>query len=59
MADKWAYLYKYKLWQFDPYEYILVYERDELAARVKAIKGKYYNSGEPMKPGALELVTLF
>lgn len=56
---KIAYLFRIRLWQYDPAEFILVYGEDEVDAREKGAKQLVYNSGEQVNPIDFKLVTYF
>ena len=54
-----SYLFKIKLGQYDPDEYILVYAKNEDEARKKGAEKLRYNCGTQAKPKDLILVTYF
>lgn len=59
MSENIAFLFKIRLWQYDPYEYLLVYAQNEDEARKKLVEtsGKKYNSGTPIQSKDLILET--
>lgn len=52
-----AYLFSFKSWSNDPFQYILVYAENEINAREIGSKNCFYNSKEQSKPEDLYLCT--
>lgn len=55
--EKTAYLFSFRSWHNDPYEYAMVYAYNEQEARELACKNCQYHSGARPTPNALNLIT--
>ena len=57
MKNKIGFLFSFKPWLYDQPQYILVYGKDEIEARVLGAKKCFFNGGRQAKPSDLKLCT--